>query len=235
MNGTARFILRQTFAFLSALLSTLACGLVPAGIFLPTYSMEQVASEHEGYRHSTLTSGNTVYVNDYEEYALSTFGPSPTQMIGRFPFSEDAVSGLYAIPGQDPSAYALEYDPMYQAVYRNIEHQPFDWRAAAFQKMRLGIPTGPAANKETTDSQVIDDVLRTLQGAAIFIVPLDATGSYVDYENYGLHLFSDQLPGLAYIAGVHINADGQIYLAENGITNRWHPVSSFFLEWMNGK
>lgn len=235
MNGTARFILRQTFAFLSALLPTLACGLVPAGIFLPTFRMEQVPSEHEGYRHSTLTSGNTVYVNDYEEYALATFGPSPTQMIGRLPVSEYPDNGVYAIPGQDPSAYVLEYDPMYQIVYRNIEHPPFDWRTAVFQKMRLGIPIGPAANKETTNPQVIEDVLRTLQGAAIFIVPLDATGSYVNYENYGLNLFSDQLPGLAYIAGVHINADGQIYLAENGITNQWHPVSSSFLEWMNGE
>ncbi|MBV6450029.1 MAG: hypothetical protein MHPDNHAH_00749 [Anaerolineales bacterium] len=200
---------------------------------LPVYAMEQTDSIHEGYRRTTLTHGSTVYVSDYEESALGAFGENPTQMIGRLPVSEDAVSGIYAIPGQDPSAYVLEYDPMYQQVYRNLQHPPFVWHTADFQMMRLGIPTGPAANKETTDSKVIDDVVRTLIGAALFIVPLDATGNYADYQNYQIQMFTDELPGLVYLAGLHIGADGQVYLAENAITNQWHPAGSIFLDWMN--
>jgi hypothetical protein len=140
----------------------------PTALGLPVYSLEQIASEHEGYLRTTLTYENTVYVHDYEESALTNFGAAPTQMIGRLPVSENAFSGVYAIPGQDPSAYALEYDPMYQTVYRNIQHPPFDWRAAEFQKMVLYLPENP---KETIDPLIIQDVLTALKEGTLITVP----------------------------------------------------------------
>lgn len=198
---------------------------------LPYYSMEQIASTHEGYRHTILTSGNTVYVNDYEEAALVPINTEPPQMIGRFLLSGPGRSGLYAIPGQEPSAYALEYDPMYQIVYRNANHPPFDWRAATFQKMRLMFLT--ANPKDTDDSLIIENVLTTLKGQTYFAVPFQPMGNYTGYENYSLLLFSDELPGLMYSVGVHIDIDGQIYLAENIITNRWVQAGTLFSEWVN--
>ena len=50
---------------------------------LPLYTFEQVPSAHEGYLRTTLTSGNTVYVLDYEEYALVATTSAPTEIIGR--------------------------------------------------------------------------------------------------------------------------------------------------------
>jgi len=200
-------------------------------IFLPVYNMDQVDSVHEGFRRTTLTHDNTIYVNDYEEYALLPINTEPPQMIGRLPFSEDAVSGVYAIPGQDPSAYALEYDPMYQLVYRNVEHPPFDWLNADFQKLRVMFPT--ANLKETEDAKVINNVRTTLIGAAIMIVPFQQDGNYSGYENSTVLLLSDELPGLMYAAGMHVAADGTVYLAENMVTNIWHPAGSVFVEWLD--
>jgi len=202
------------------------------GESLPVYAMDQVPSAHAGYLRTTLTNGNTVYVRDYEEYALISANTEPPEMIGQLPFSEDSVSGVYAIPGQDPSAYVLEYDPMYQAVYRNIEHPPLDWRSAEFQKLRL-MAWGNA--KDTTDVQVIQDFLNTLKEGEF--VTLSASmpqdGIFSGYENYAVILFSEQLPGLMVAFGLHIDQNGKVYLAENFISNQWVTASPFFVEWMN--
>ena len=187
---------------------------------LPTYEFEQVPSAHEGYLRTTLTSGSTVYVMDYEEYALIAATSAPTEMIGRFPVSI-GNSGLYAIPGQDPSAYALEFDPMYQQVYRNINHPPFDWVNADFQKLRVMFP---AANpKETEDAGIIN-----------MVVPFQQDGNYSGYENYTALLFSDELPGMMYAAGLHIAPDGSVYLAKNMVSNVWHPAGITFSDWLKG-
>lgn len=204
----------------------------PQNVGLPLFRMEQIPSEHEGYRHTTLTHGTTVYVNDYEESALVTFGPLPTQKIGRFPVNEYGDSGVYAIPGQDPSAYVLEYDPMYQTVYRNIQHPPFDWRAAEFQMMRLYLPGSP---KETSDAQIILDALTALKEGTTISVPFQADGNYAGYENYWLQSFSDQIPGLAYNFSVHVSPDGNAYLAENYASNQWFSAGALFVDWMNAK
>lgn len=196
---------------------------------LPLYEFEQVPSSYEGYLRTTLTSGNTVYVMDYEEYALLAATSAPTEMIGRFPVTIGS-SGLYAIPGQDPSAYVLEFDPMYQQVYRNINHPPFDWLNADFQKLQVMFP---AANpKETEDAKVINNVHTTLMGAAIMVVPFQLDGNYSGYENYTALLFSDELPGLVYAAGLHIAPDGSVYLAENIVSNIWHPAGITFRDWL---
>ncbi|MBV6394765.1 MAG: hypothetical protein HFACDABA_00333 [Anaerolineales bacterium] len=215
-----------------ALLGILACGI--AGLFmglsLPVYRMNQVDSQHAGFRRTTLTHGDSVYVNDYEESALMAFGEQPSKRIGRFPVSL-GINGLYAIPGQDVSAYVLEYDPMYQAVYRNIHHPPFDWRAAKFQMMRL-YSTGNAV--ETEDVLVIGEALAAFDGAPM-IVPMQADGNYAGYENHWLQSFSDALPGLAYNFGVHIDSSGQVFLAENVVSNQWFLAGSLFVEWINAQ
>lgn len=196
---------------------------------LPLYEFEQVPSAHEGYLRTTITSGNTVYVMDYEEYALLAATSAPTEIIGRFPVTI-GNSGLYAIPGQDPSAYVLEFDPMYQQVYRNINHPPFDWLNADFQKLRVMFP---AANpKETEDADIIRNVHTTLMGAAIMVVPFQLDGNYSGYENYTALLFTDELPGLMYAAGLHIAPDGSVYLAENIVSNIWHPAGITFHDWL---
>lgn len=219
-------------------MGTVFCLLVIAGIVLalfllnkklPLYTMQQAPSTHTGYYHTTLTSGSTVYVMDFEEYALLPINTEPFQIIGRFPVTI-GKSGLYVIPGQDPSAYALEYDPMYQQVYRNIDHPPFDWRAAEFQMMRLMLPNSPI---ETTDPLVINNALNALHGQTYFTLPMQANGNYTGYENYSLLLFSDELPGLMYSAGVHVDSSGQVYLAENFIANRWVYAGKLFTEWMS--
>lgn len=198
---------------------------------LPVYKMEQTDSGHEGYRRTTLTSGNTIYVQDYEEYALGSVNYAPTEMIGRFPnfFGLD-TGGLYAIPGQDPAAYALEFDPMYQSVYRNIDHPPFDWRNAEFQSIRLMIP---AANpKESEDALLVDEIISTLKNETSVLVPMRSDGNYSENINYTLLLFSDELPGMMYMAGVHINTSGEVYLAENIISNQWIPAGIRFTDFI---
>jgi len=226
-------LIAAIIAFCALAIICSVVGLIgPTTLFLPVYTMQQTASAHNGYRHTTLTSGNTIYVNDYEESALGAFGDLPTQMIGRFPVPGFGASGLYAIPGQDPSAYALEYDPMYQQVFRNVQHPPFDWRAAEFQKMWLMLFASPI---ETIDPLIIEDVLKALKEATPITLAMQADGNYVGYENYSLVLFSEQLPGLIYSLGAHIDPAGQVYFAENIISDQWYPAGQLFMEWMNSQ
>ena len=106
--------------------------------------------------------------------------------------------------------------PAYE-VYRGIGHPPFDWRHAAFQKLRLTVPEGPAANKETIDTALIDDLLRTLRNGtpvnpALPPQPLIATHST---GVHGVLLFSDQLPGLAFRPSCYLAPSGEVYLADS--------------------
>jgi len=119
---------------------------------------------------------------------------------------------------------------MYQEVFRNTEYPPFDWRTAEFQKMRLMFANNSI---ETEDPLLIHVVLTILQAASLQLKTLQPDGIYPNAKNYSLLLFSDQLPGLMYSIGVHIDSDGLVYLAENPISNEWHGAGSFFLEWMN--
>lgn len=172
-----------------------------------------------------------MYVRDYEEYPLLAINTAPSEMIGRFsPFFNLDGSELYAIPGQDPSAYVLEFNPMYLNIFRNINHPPFDWLNADFQKLRVVFP---AANpKETEDTTIIRNVRTTLIGAAIMVVPFQQDGNFDGYENYAALLFSDELPGMMYAAGLHIAPDGSVYLAENTVSNIWHPAGITFRDWL---
>ena len=198
---------------------------------LPVYKMEQVDSIHTGYRRTTITSGNTVYVHDYEEYALTSINSAPNEKIGRIEFSIFGAYGLYAIPGVDPSEYALEFDPMYQVVYRNIEHPPFDWRNAEFQRIRLSYQE-PINPKESEDPLLIDEILSALKSGTPTIVPIQTDGNYSDTRNYNVILFSDQLPGLMYFAAAHETTSGEVFLAENAISNEWMPAGPLFAKFI---
>lgn len=207
-------------------------GYVFTPLSLPVYKMEQTDSVHEGYRRTTLTSGNTIYIQDYEEYALGSTNYAPTEMIGRFPnFLGLDTGGLYAIPGQDPAAYVLEWDPMYQSVYRNIEHPPFDWSHAEFQYIRLSYQE-PINPKESDDPLLIEEILDALKNGAPAIVPMQTDGNYSQTRNYTVILFSDQLPGLMYIAAVHETTSGEVFLAENVISNEWMSAGPLFMEFI---
>src|SRR5580704_10420475 len=63
--------------------------------FFPVYTTAQIPSTHPGYLRTTLLSGSSVYVNDYEEYSLRLINPEPTQVIGRY-----GTGKVCAIPGQ---------------------------------------------------------------------------------------------------------------------------------------
>src|SRR5437762_3517863 len=64
---------------------------------LPLYKSEQKASSHAGYLHTTLTHGNDVYVNDFEEAALRLTTSDPAPAIGRMGIGN---ANVFAIPGQ---------------------------------------------------------------------------------------------------------------------------------------
>src|SRR5262245_17171338 len=123
------------------------CGM-PLDPSLPVYVAEQTDSDHPGYRRSTVSTEGAASVNDFEEQSLQPIESDPKKVVGRSRFGYGKIC---AISGQDPSAY-LAVDvgsemPAY-AVYRSTKHPPFDWRHATFQKLRLAMPEGPAANKE---------------------------------------------------------------------------------------
>jgi hypothetical protein len=75
---------------------------VGTGTGLPVYISEQSASSHAGYRHSTLTCGNDVFVNDYEEACLQLVVSDPKPAVGRMAFGDGKVC---AIPGQPTTGY----------------------------------------------------------------------------------------------------------------------------------
>src|SRR5262245_55777357 len=229
---------------LAALMFTLvtACG-TSQDRSLPVYTSEQTDSAHAGYRRTTLSTAGAEYVNDLEEQSLQIIDMVPKHVVGRDRFGDGTIC---AIDGQDPSAY-LAVDvgsemPAFE-VYRSTGHPPFDWRHTAFQKLRLWVSEGPAANKETTDAALIDDVLRTLRDGtpvnpALPLQPLMAAGST---GVHGVLLFSDQLPGMAFRPSCYLALSGEVYLADSVavtytkvgpmIQASWIAASPLFARW----
>lgn len=234
----------RVMAILLCCLST-ACGIPSMDPSLPVYTFEQTDSSHPGHRRSTVSTAGASYVNDFEEQSLQLSETDPKKVVGRSQYGNGKIC---AIAGQDPSAY-LAVDvgsemPAYE-VFRNIKHPAFDWRRAVFQRMRLAMPEGPAANKETTDPALIDDVVRTLRdGAPASPSPtppaVTATASPVGV--YGVLLFSDQLPGLIFRPSCYLEKTGQVYLAdslvltftrtEQSVQAEWIPASPLFARWV---
>lgn len=224
---------------------------VPLDPSLPVYKHGQTDSSHPGYRRSTVSTTAATYVNDFEEQSLLLYDREPNQVVGRSEFGDGKIC---AITGQDPSAY-LAVDvgsemPAYE-VYRNINLPPFDWRHTPFQKMRLDVPVGPAANKETTDAALIEDVVRTLREGTPVTPPMTAPATFLRPPPmtiteppsgvYFVLLFSDQLPGLIFHPSFYRDASGQVYLAQNisvtygrteqSVQAAWIPASPLFARW----
>jgi len=231
-------------AILSCCLGT-ACGAPSMDSSLPVYTIAQTDSAHPGYRRTTVSTAVASYVNDFEEQSLQLSDSDPKQVVGRSQYGNGKIC---AIAGQDPSAY-LAVDvgsemPAYE-VFRNSRHPPFDWRHAAFQRMRLAMPEGPAANKETTDPALIEEVLRTLRDGTPATPPVEppaVTASGSPAGVYGVLLFSDQLPGLVFRPSCYLEKTGQVYVADSllltftrtqqSVQAQWIPVSPLFAQWV---
>ena len=129
-------------------------------------------------------------------------------------------------------------------MFRGAGRPPFDWRHAAFQKMRLAIPLGPAPNKETIDAALIDDVLRALRDGTPADPPLEPLQLPIAAAAdgvAGLLLFSDQLPGPMFRPSCYISPAGEVYLAESvavtytrteqTVRAAWIPAGRQFTRW----
>jgi hypothetical protein len=215
------------------------CVVLFAAHSLPDYTTEQTPSTHPGYRHTTLLSGGSVYVNDYEEYSLQLINRDPTQIIGRH-----GVGKVCAIPGQNPAEYIAadcgSEMPAYE-VFRNSQARPFDWRTAMFEKMQFTWPSGSGVNIFTTNQALITDVIRTLQGDTPAAMPLPVTNGASNIA--GICLFSDQLPGMIYCPAVYLDPTGPVYLAESVVFEatgsqsrshaRWISASRQLADWIH--
>ncbi|MDD5139303.1 MAG: hypothetical protein PHY43_03465 [Verrucomicrobiales bacterium] len=149
------------------------------GSSLPVYQTEQTASSHAGYRHSTLTCSNEVYVNDYEEAALQLAYPDPQTFIGRIGSIGDAK--VCAIPNQPITAYVAGdcgSEMPAHVPYHNIKQPPFDWRTATFRQMTAfqQYKFGPLV--ATTNAALIAEVVRVLrEGAPVELKPFPFSGA----------------------------------------------------------
>lgn len=207
---------------------------------LPIYTYQQSPSSHPGYRHTTVSSGTKVYVNDYDEYALYLANATPTHVVGRTRFGDGKI---FEIAGQSPSAYiAVDVGSEMEAyaVFRNSQLLPFNWHSARFQSMKFIGPPGSGINKQTTDPALIADVLRALKDRAPThpITPVSASTSNLA----NLKLFSNQLPGLIYEPSIYLDKSNSVYLAENiAVTTTrsetrfqaiWKPAGAVFAKWV---
>lgn len=218
---------------------------------LPAYRFEQTDSTHAGYRRTTVSTDTASYVNDFEEQSLQMRSSEPRQAVGRGPMG---TASVFAIAGQDPSAYvAVDVGsemPAYE-VFRNANHPPFDWRHSTFQSMRSTAPVGPAANKESADPAVIDDVVRALRDGTpasppVTAPPMPLTPPIMPAAAppgvYAILLLSDQLPGLVFRPSFYLDASGQVYLADDvrvAMTSKeqsfqatWIPAGPLFSRWV---
>jgi len=210
------------------------------GSGLPVYTSEQSASSHAGYRHSTLTCGNDVFVNDYEESALQMMTSDPKPVIGRMAFGDGKIC---AIPGQAITAYVAgdcgSEMPAY-VPYRNIQQPPFDWRTATFREMTAYRPDRRNPYLTTTNAALLAEVVRNLRdGASVELSDFPFAG-VTNLDT--IKMTSDQLPGLMFCPSVYYYGNGTIYLAESLMMDptatppqlhaRWIPASPILTQWL---
>jgi hypothetical protein len=208
--------------------------------WLPVYSIEQTASAHPGFLRTTVKSGTSVFVSDYDEYALALQDVEPKNAIGRGPIGGKMV---YTIPGQKVTDYISVDEgsemPAY-AVFRNSQLPPFDWRHAKFQTMEYTAPVGPASHKRTTDPALIEEVVSAMRDGTPIPSSSLAAGSVSNL--YGVWLYSDQLPGMIYYPKVYADPSGPVYLSESVVMvsanakqwteARWIPAGPLFTKWL---
>jgi hypothetical protein len=213
---------------------------VGGGPGLPVYASEQSASSHAGYRHSSLTCGNDVFVNDYEEAALQMTTSEPQPVIGRMAYGDGKVC---ALPGQPVTAY-IAADcggemPAYEP-YRNIQQPPFDWRTASFREMTAWLPDPRHPYLTTTNTALMAEVVRVLRDGSP--VELDAIPFVTNTNLTTIKMTCDQLPGLLFCPSVYFRGNGTIYLAESMTMDwtpkpaelhaRWIPASPMLVQWL---
>ena len=210
------------------------------GSGLPVYTSEQSASSHAGYRHSTLTCGNDVYVNDYEEAALQLTVSDPKSAFGRMAFGDGK---LCAIPGQPITAYVAAdcggEMPAYEP-YRNIQQPPFDWRTATFRTMTAWLPDPHHPYLTTTNAALLAEVVRNLRDGSP--VELGGIPFVANTNQTTIKMTCDQLPGLLFCPTVYFPGNGTIYLAESltmdwtpkpaELHARWIPASPMLTQWL---
>ena len=211
---------------------------------LPVYIQgPQLASEHPGYFHDSLTGGGEVYVNDYEEACLQLTFTEPQTVIGLMGSISPAKVG--AIPGQPVTAYiAVDCGsemPAYEP-YRNLKQPPFDWRTAQFRQMTTSqqYKFGPLVT--TTNAVLIAEVVRLLrEGTPVELKPFPFSGAT---NLTSLNLTCDQLPGLLFCPALCYYGNGTVYLAESlmpdftvtppQVRARWIPASPMLTAWLKG-
>jgi hypothetical protein len=228
------------FLGVCALVLAWGLGFFGKGPIWPVYKLEQTASSHTGYLRTTMTQGNDVYVNDFEEAALRLTTSEPTRIIGRMGIGIDNVR---AIPGQPTTAYVAcdvgSEMPAYEP-FRNSRLLAFDWRAAEFRAMTFAWPGGARSPVKTTDPALLAETVRLLRDGAPVSLP---TMPVADASKLGsISMESDQLPGLLFCPTVYIDAKGTIYLAENLMMDfkasppqcraRWIPASPALMQWL---
>ena len=210
------------------------------GSGLPVYTSEQSASSHAGYRHSTLTCGSDVFVNDYEEAALQMMTSDPKPVIGRMAFGDGKIC---AIPGQPITAYVAgdcgSEMPAY-IPYRNINQPAFDWRTATFREMTAYRPDRRNPYLTTTNAALLAEVVRNLRdGASVELSDFPFAG-VTNLDT--IKMTSDQLPGLMFCPSVYYYGNGTIYLAESLMMDptatppqlhaHWIPASPMLTQWL---
>jgi hypothetical protein len=220
-----------------------AAGKHPA---LPIYKTEQSASSHTGYLRDTLTCGNDVYVNDYEEACLQLANPDPSQSIGYIGWVGNAH--VCVIPGQPATAYVAgdcgSEMPAFEP-FRNVKQPPFDWRAATFRQMDF-LPFGGRSNwRQSTNAEIIAEIVRVLRdGKPVEFPSFTFVAITMNTNPATLRLTSDQLPGLQFCPPIYQNGDGNIYIAESFMLDgasgptklhaRWVPAGPMLTEWLKG-
>jgi len=210
------------------------------GSGLPVYTSEQSASSHAGYRHSTLTCGNDVFVNDYEESALQIMTSDPKPVTGRMAFGDGKICSIH---GQPITAYVAgdcgSEMPAY-VPYRNIKQPPFDWRTATFREMTAYRPDRRNPYLTTTNAALLAEIVRNLRdGASVELSEFPFTG-VTNLDT--IKMTSDQLPGLMFCPSVYYYGNGTIYLAESLMMDatatppqlhaRWIPASPPLTQWL---
>lgn len=194
--------------------------------------MDQIDSTHPGYRRTTITSGTTVYVSDYEEYGLVLMDPEPKKVVGQF-----GIGGnICEISGQPATSYLAVDEgsemPAF-APFRNINCPPFNWRAAKFQNMEIANPASPNDHKKTADPALMDDVLSTVKNGTPAIKPAFDPKYFKKYSS--LLLYPGDLPGLIFTIHVYADDDGQIYFGENLNSTQWIKASPVMMQWLDAR
>ncbi len=216
----------------------------PAAPGLRLYRIDQVASTHPGYRKSTMTSGDEVYVNDYEESGLQLVNPAPSTVIalkGNF-----GHSNVCSIPGQPVTAYVAGDDGSEMeafVVYRRSDHPPFDWRTAKFGEMTYLAPGMNNPGVKSVDPALIGEVLDLLRTGTPVSLPGISMADGASIPT--IRMACDQLPGMFFCPVVRTGPDGTVYLAESlmfdlaakpaQFQGKWIPVSANVLHWLQAR